>query len=268
MLKWVLAAVAALAVQTAGQKADEAPLKPVSSWGVDYGNSLCSLSLDFPGPKGPISLSFAPLTGGSHVKILVAGLPNGKPKPGSAAVSVRADETMERRYYAGYLAKGHRPFVLIKAMRPDLERIGAASVLTIEIEGQKMRFALRGIATALKALDACEVDLAKSWGYDPAAVATPARPINVGTWLTSNDYPDEAMLVGQAGETNYRLTVGPDGKPTGCTVLVRSGSPSLDDRTCRIMKARGRFTPAIGLDGKPVPGIYSAAVIWSIETEF
>jgi len=58
----------------------------------------------------------------------------------------------------------------------------------------------------------------------------------------------------------YKLTVGPDGKPTNCQVVQSSGSPTIDKRTCEILQTRARFKPALNGAGDPVVSSFQSSV--------
>jgi protein TonB len=96
---------------------------------------------------------------------------------------------------------------------------------------------------------------------------SPTNPVprgNPGSWATSNDYPGRALREEREGTTSFRVTVGPDGKVTGCSVTGSSGSPELDAATCSLVTRRARFAPAKDGEGNPTSGSYSNRVRWVI----
>lgn len=93
----------------------------------------------------------------------------------------------------------------------------------------------------------------------------PATPKgNPGNWATTNDYPTRALREEREGVTGFRVSVGSDGKPTGCSVTGSSGSPDLDEATCSNVMRRARFNPATDGEGNPTSGSYSGRVRWVI----
>lgn len=98
--------------------------------------------------------------------------------------------------------------------------------------------------------------------------AVPPKPPkpkgNPGRWVTPNDYPSRALREEQEGVTTVRLTVDAGGKVTGCSVTGSSGSPLLDDTTCKKMQQRAKFDPATDGDGRPVASTYTQSVKWEI----
>lgn len=87
---------------------------------------------------------------------------------------------------------------------------------------------------------------------------------NPANWATTNDYPTRALREEREGTTSFRVTVGPDGRVTSCSVTGSSGSPDLDEATCSNVTRRARFNPATDGEGNPTTGQYSSRVRWVI----
>lgn len=96
---------------------------------------------------------------------------------------------------------------------------------------------------------------------DPAR-ARSERPL--GFYLSDEDYPAEAIRNREQGAVAFRLTIGADGRPTGCSVTGSSGSAALDSTTCRLMMARPRFAPARDSSGKAVADTAEGRIIWKL----
>ena len=90
---------------------------------------------------------------------------------------------------------------------------------------------------------------------------------NPASWATTNDYPTRALREERAGTTGFRVSVGPDGKVTSCSVTSSSGSPDLDEATCSNVTRRARFAPATDGEGNPTTGSYSNRIRWVIPTD-
>jgi TonB family protein len=97
---------------------------------------------------------------------------------------------------------------------------------------------------------------------EPAQRATPVG--NPGTWVTSDDYPMEAMRQEIEGSTSFRLDINGDGIPTNCTTTSSSGSALLDDTACAKVMERARFNPAKDASGRLVGDVYSTRVNWRL----
>lgn len=83
-----------------------------------------------------------------------------------------------------------------------------------------------------------------------------------GSWVSDRDYPSAAIREEREGLTRFRLTIGTDGRVTGCEITGSSGSADLDAATCAKVSSRARFAPAMGSDGLPTSGSYSGSIRW------
>ena len=100
--------------------------------------------------------------------------------------------------------------------------------------------------------------------FTPKSAQPKGNPAN---WATTNDYPTRALREEREGVTGFRVTVGTDGRATGCDVTSSSGSADLDQATCSNVMRRARFTPATDGEGNPTTGSYSSRVRWVIPKE-
>lgn len=94
------------------------------------------------------------------------------------------------------------------------------------------------------------------------APKAPAPRGNPGAWVTTNDYPTDAIRRDEQGVTGVRLTIGADGNVRDCAVTRSSGSASLDAAACAKMSQRARFKPATDANGDAVAGTWNSAVQW------
>ena len=98
-----------------------------------------------------------------------------------------------------------------------------------------------------------------------AATTVPtANAIDPGSWFGANAYPIEAWKKGIEGAVTFDVDVDAEGRPTACRVLISSEYQVLDQATCDVVRAKGRFIPAAGPDGRPVAAHYSNTTIWRI----
>jgi periplasmic protein TonB len=93
---------------------------------------------------------------------------------------------------------------------------------------------------------------------------TPARQISGS--VSNADYPASAIRSGARGRTVVLLTVGLDGRVTGCSVTSTSGNAALDSTTCSLAVRRFRFQPATR-NGRPVVSTTSRTVTWNPPTD-
>ncbi len=90
---------------------------------------------------------------------------------------------------------------------------------------------------------------------------------NPGNWVTNDDYPSRALREEKQGVTGFRLSIGADGRVTGCDITSSSGSSELDSTACSLLTRRGRFSPATDGDGKPTTSSYSSRFRWVLQKE-
>jgi periplasmic protein TonB len=100
----------------------------------------------------------------------------------------------------------------------------------------------------------------------PKKKAPPTKPKakgSPGNWVPESQYPRGALRDKREGRVGFTLSVGANGRPTGCTVTSSSGHADLDQAACDNLMKRAKFDPATE-DGQPVASSYSNAVTWQI----
>jgi TonB family protein len=99
------------------------------------------------------------------------------------------------------------------------------------------------------------------------AAPLPAPAIACGevtNWFRSEDYPASALRRETEGTVRTRSQVDTDGRITGCEVEKSSGDADLDDVTCSLLMARGRFVPARDAEGKPISTRFTFTMTWQL----
>jgi protein TonB len=113
----------------------------------------------------------------------------------------------------------------------------------------------------------------------PVAIAPPAPPApprkvvsaqsakgDLRSLFSADDYPASAQSSGAEGTVRASLTIGPDGRVTGCNVIQSSGNGSLDSTTCNILRRRAKFTPARDSNGNATSDtITTPSIVWRLE---
>jgi TonB family protein len=259
--------MAAALAMVAGQAAPAPVLTPSGKWVVHADEQGCLLMRSFGGAAGP-TLVLRPLTGGENVKLLLLTADPAK-RDASGKVTFAAmpgSGPVEHVYETMLDATGQKRITALRLKRFDLKPLDGAQMITFHAEDQpELRLAVPGLDKARAALDQCEQLLMKSWGFDPATIATPPRPVaSPGQWVTNDDYPTSALRRGDGGDVAFRLTIDPTGKPIACTVTVSGGAGDLDRRACALLMKRARFHPATDATGKPVQGLWATNFRWMI----
>jgi TonB family protein len=82
-----------------------------------------------------------------------------------------------------------------------------------------------------------------------------------GAFVTFDDYPARALREGREGIVGFRAAFDASGAVVGCEIIASSGHADLDEETCRLVRRRGRFTPAPAGTGLRY---YESRVRWQI----
>ncbi len=85
--------------------------------------------------------------------------------------------------------------------------------------------------------------------------------------IVHSDYPRSAVRSRAGGTVVVRLEVGPDGRVSDCDVTRSSGHPDLDSTTCRLIRQRFRYQPALDRFGRAVPSVTGWQQRWWLERE-
>ena len=109
--------------------------------------------------------------------------------------------------------------------------------------------------------------LPQSVTADATLASGPTRPDNRVALILSKlfghaDYPAAASRESSEGNVEVELGIGADGAVQSCTVTKSSYSSSLDAATCRILRHRADFTPALDKRGQPVADSWRTGVSW------
>jgi TonB family protein len=96
----------------------------------------------------------------------------------------------------------------------------------------------------------------------PRSAPAQGARANLGSYFSTDDYPAAALRREEQGTTSFRLDIGTNGRVFNCAVTHTSGSTVLDAATCRILRARARYTPALDGAGNPMIGSDSGQVTW------
>ena len=112
---------------------------------------------------------------------------------------------------------------------------------------------------ALVALALAQSDALPSSRLRPPTLLTPLRQL-----FSPNDYPNEARQNREQGTVGFILEIGPDGRVQDCRIVISSGSPSLDAKTCEVLQQRAKFRAGINSLGQPAPGSFSTTIHWAL----
>ena len=182
--------------------------------------------------------------------------------------------------------KGEPPngLVLELGAGPAAGLAASDSVEVLRLDGSVVeRVDLAGFAAAAARLPGClERAVKHDWGItlapppSPPGPPPPLRPglerpasakFDLPALFSDADYPSAAIRAGEQGTVRFRLSVGTDGRVTGCTVTASSGSESLDSATCQLLAARAFFWPARDRLGEPAADSVVGRIVWRLPSE-
>jgi TonB family protein len=93
-------------------------------------------------------------------------------------------------------------------------------------------------------------------GMPTGPIRRPARWVGGGP--TDADNPQGRYQ----GSLAVQVTVGPGGRVSHCVPVRGSGSAGLDAMTCRLVRDRAQFEPALDAQGRPVASQAYATFVW------
>lgn len=79
-----------------------------------------------------------------------------------------------------------------------------------------------------------------------------------------SNYPRRAVQREIEGNVGVSVTIGPDGRVTGCSVTSSSGSEDLDEAACEGMQRYARYEPALDDAGNPTTGRDSMTIVYRL----
>ena len=105
-----------------------------------------------------------------------------------------------------------------------------------------------------------------------AAISSPSEvpqptPIRNEPWVTTEDYPPQAVRGAWSGRASYELEIDVGGRVTQCSITQSSGHAVLDKKTCAVLKKRARFEPPKDGQGNALPSIYRSTLNWGLPQE-
>lgn len=255
----------AIAAATAALPAST--FKPAGKWTLDYQPALCLLTRQF--TKEPAKATFglrqAPADSQSEAILLFDDDADDRVRRGIVALKLPgAGKAVLSGSAVSTKVPGSRQR-LLRFLVPHSTMTALAqekSVTVEELGRPEMTFDLEGASGAIRALQTCEAEHIKAWGVDPSLMAAPAKPIGDVAALFA--FPLQAAVNRQAGETTVRWKIDVSGRVSDCTVMQSSGHAALDTAACARIAKLGRYTPAVGKDGKPMPWVETRRIIWAL----
>lgn len=258
------------------------PLAKTGAWVMNYDDNACHLMAQFGEGSEQINLRITRVAPADEFDLVLAGpsLKSSGPR-GNVTVSFPPAKPVEMEQTAllGTVGTAKKvPMVHLTGIRFDgtghradapWQPVPAAleeGIKSIIFGFGRKKFELKtgSMAPPMASMRTCLSDLVRHWGYDPeqqAKLQRPPTPLSSpGTWLTSKDYPIDSRH--QSGLVRFRLDVSETGQITGCKILQKTNPDSFAEISCKLIVRRGKFSPALDSEGKPIKAFYASAVKW------
>jgi TonB family protein len=244
---------------------------PTGGWTVDFDDAQCLASRDYGSAQEPLKLVLKAPAIGEVMQVAVL-----RKEPSRQAVQLAGWFTIDDRPRSSasmltYAPRGSDTRVYTMNMpAADFALVRDARLLSIKAGNLDERFALSQMTDLLKVVDECVADLRRVFHVSDkqAGVTSPLASrakANLARLIKSEDYPGAALQQDQTGIVKFVLLIDETGRVADCTVIETSGVATLDSQACATLKARARFEPARGPDGKPAKDAVTSRIIWKIE---
>lgn len=288
-----VASIITLSLASSALAQTPATLQPIGPWKVDYAQEECRLTRTFGAGEEQLLLRIA--RGGTvgSADMVVAG--RGLPKlPSRVGVKLTLSPQSQSASSSGYSmsvpGRTERFLRWYDTNLALLDQAASSQILHVEAGG-KWAVSLNAsqFSAAMAALQTCYTDLLKGWGVDDASIqrlvairladgkslnevaarraGRPSPKGNMASWVTTDDYPTEALQRELGGSVIVVLALDPTGTPEKCNVAVSSKVPILDAQTCATLMRRARYQPVTDGAGNRVSASTVERVRWIIPTD-
>ena len=273
-------------------------LKPSSQWRADFADESCFLSREFGEGEAKVLLEIARFKPGTSLSFTLASktlkltdapvlyrfLPAEHYSDSANAKRVAFAEGYTGMTFDGWLPAATKEPAPIDAKRgdsttppvslPSAEALvnRAEEIVALEIARaveEPVILMTGSLANGMKLMDQCVDSLVESWGVFRDAsgnfpgMATVTNEAQL-TRFISEEYPIDALRKELGAVVRLRLSVGPDGKPTGCHLQTPVPLVSFSKDACDGMMRRARFEPPLDASGNPVASYYVTTVTYAI----
>lgn len=281
---------------TAQSKSEPLQLAPTSKWQVDYAEDYCRLARKFGEGEQEVLAFFDRFGPTERFRMTLSGKPfKTSLNNTDATIQFGPDEEEQRIFFhMGELTKAVPALIFSGQFR--VAPPTAAEKRTIDKLKEGEKFEVSSIDAArqtaiqylkvgkpfrrpillktgpmrapLAALDKCVDELLTHWGIDVEkhkSLTRDATPVgSPGQWIESHNYPLKMLHEGQPSIVEFRLIVGPDGKPTSCHIQLTTRPKEFDQAVCKSLMRRAKFQPALDAGGKPLASYWRSTVRFQI----
>jgi len=232
----------------AGIAAGMPTLQPAGKWVVDYRPDMCIAGRDFGTAPATTTFALQPALDmdedtASLLVLTPERLFSGY-REGTATLTLQPSGEVRKLDYRSWVAPTGKQRVFKLELDADfMKSLKRSTGLTLQTNAYAANFATGKMEAIARAMAVCNDSLLRSWNIDPTLKARLADGIDPGKWFNDSMYPPNAKALGAQGRVVIAVTVGPDGKPSACRVVISSKSNDLDRSSCSNTMARARYLP-------------------------
>jgi hypothetical protein len=158
------AALAALCLGSSPSLAE--PIQPTGKWTVTTAPNHCVLSRDYGTARKPLTLNIQKMPLRPDLELDIVTKSRGRPPAGGDAEVGGGTAKAHGTYLMAYDAVGGTRRAAVGLDRDVIDAAAASDVLRIHAPGEvNGDFAVNDIKAAYEALDACAMELGKSWEF-------------------------------------------------------------------------------------------------------
>lgn len=276
-------------------------LKPLTPWGLDYGEDKCRLARLFGSEQDRHVLLIEQSWPSSGFTLIAAGSSFRRFRRGTTIfVGMQGDVPMRRTELppTANLAEFGPTIILSLGLRPkaqdaaerlligpdadDASQSGPAAtgldpdegakidrVILKRRRGKPVSFETGNLEDAFKAINSCTTDLLSSWGLDPEK----HRSFTRANWLNEeritkkimDDYPADALSEGEQAIFRMRVIIDEQGAVAECKISAATTTEELESPACKAMQG-ARFSPALDAEGMPMRSFFATSVSYRISS--
>lgn len=101
----------------------------------------------------------------------------------------------------------------------------------------------------------------------PEGIAGSTAPKLLRGRLRFSDLPGRLRVPGMVYSVIVNYEVGLEGIPSDCRAVKSSGQPRLDDKTCKLIETRFRYSPAKDVAGHDISARIVETHTWTVKRQ-
>jgi TonB family protein len=270
MLRTIICFLLAIGAMSSAVRAED--YQPRSPWNIHYGETSCDLKRVFKGESGEIQIQISQAFGLGGADFYIVTKPHSKKQYWQADVNFSIDETGAELTKSSKFQINKEENILIWQIRGfEIEYLeNLPNDVTLRLNTKKypeIAIKMTGMKAVDDAFKQCQQNLYETFKLDYSKTEQlsrqPKPAPNPGGWIVL-DYPTMALKREYQGTVWFVLSVDREGRSGKCTILRSSGHELLDDTTCKSLRTRARFVPALDKDGQPTTSDWISAVEYKI----